>query len=90
MSAVIWSWVAAAVSVGGLWIAGFNPRAGWVYGLGAQVVWALYGVATNQPGMIALSAVFTLLYLRNLHRWRGTTFRRAAVEPSECSCGGRS
>lgn len=94
MSAAVWSWIAAVVSVGGLWLAGINPRMGWVYGLGAQVVWALYGVMTQQPGMIALSVVFTLLYVRNLHRWRGTVFRRAAAasDPVHCVCheGGKA
>lgn len=80
MSASAWSWVAAAVSIVGLWVAGLNPRAGWVYGIGAQVVWVLYGLATDQYGMIALSVAFVAIYSRNLYRWRGTRFERKTAE----------
>lgn len=83
MSAAAWSWLAATVSVTGLWISGANPRAGWVYGFAAQTVWVLYGCYTGQPGMIALSVVFVALYTRNLRRWRGTRFIRAATQPGQ-------
>lgn len=80
MSAGAWSWLAAAVSVSGLWVSGINPRGGWVYGIAAQVIWVAYGLATHQPGMIALSAAFVGIYARNLWRWRGTRFQRAAQQ----------
>ena len=76
MSAAEWSWLAAVVSVLGLWISGLNPRTGWVYGIACQAIWVAYGVATGQPGMIALSAAFIVLYGRNLWRWRFTRFER--------------
>lgn len=75
MSATTWSWVAAAVSVAGLWIAGFNPRTGWIYGIVSQGVWVTYGIATDQHGMIALSVAFVAIYSRNLWRWRFTRFQ---------------
>jgi hypothetical protein len=78
MSASTWSWFAAAVSIAGLWISGYNPKAGWVYGIGSQAVWVTYGLATNQHGMIALSVAFVVIYARNLQRWRGTRFLRTA------------
>ena len=78
MSAAAWSWFAATASVLGLWISGLNPRTGWVYGTASQGVWIAYGVVTGQPGMIALSAAFIVLYGRNLWRWRGTHFARQA------------
>ena len=66
MSPAVWSWITAAVSVSGLWVGGINPRAGWIYGIANQAVWVAYGLATAQPGMIALSAAFVILYGRNL------------------------
>jgi len=78
MSAAWWSWFAAAVSIGGLWIGGTNPRIGWIYGIASQAVWVTYGLVTNQPGMIALSVAFVSLYSRNIWRWRGTQFRPAS------------
>jgi hypothetical protein len=78
MSPALWSWIAAGVSVAGLWIAGINPRIGWIYGIVSQAVWVTYGLATDQPGMIALSVAFVALYGRNLWRWRGTQFKPAS------------
>jgi hypothetical protein len=83
VSAALWSWLAAAVSIAGLWVSGLNPRAGWIYGIASQTVWVAYGLATGQPGMIALSAAFVTLYGRNLWRWRGTRFERAAQAGKE-------
>ena len=97
MSPAIWSWVAAAVSIAGLWISGVNPRAGWLYGISSQAVWIAYGLATEQHGMLALSGAFVLIYGRNLWRWRGTRFHPAAVPTNQerqpvaagCSSGGQ-
>jgi hypothetical protein len=75
MSASVWSWLAALVSIAGLWLSGHNPKIGWLYGIVSQGVWATYGLTTHQPGMIALSAAFVVIYTRNLRRWRGTRFR---------------
>lgn len=98
MSVALWSWLAAGVSILGLWVSGHSPRAGWVYGIAAQVVWVAYGMGTGQPGMLALSAAFVVIYARNLHRWRGTRFVRAGAQlpaaddehPHPCLCGVRS
>lgn len=75
MSPAAWSWVTAAVSISGLWVGGTNPRAGWIYSIANQSVWIAYGLATSQPGMIALSAAFIILNGRNLWRWKGTRFQ---------------
>jgi hypothetical protein len=99
VSVALWSWLAAGVSIVGLWVSGHSPRVGWVYGIAAQAVWVAYGLSTGQPGMLALSAAFVVIYARNLHRWRGTRFVRAAAQPPRavddeqphpCLCGGRS
>lgn len=83
MSAATWSWIAAVVSVAGLWISGYNPKIGWAYGIISQGVWIAYGLATNQPGMIALSLAFIVIYLRNLRRWRGSRFERTPQRSEE-------
>ena len=79
LSPEMWSWLAASLSIVGLWLSGHNPRVGWVYGIGIQTVWVAYGVDTGQSGMLALSVAFVVLYSRNLWRWRGTRFVRAAA-----------
>jgi hypothetical protein len=94
VSASLWSWIAAAASCAGLWLSGYNPRWGWVYGICCQGVWTAYGWFTHQPGMIALSVVFVVIYTRNLRRWRGTRFQRqpepaAEKEKTPCGAGAR-
>lgn len=76
MSPETWSWVAAGVSIAGLWLSGYSPRVGWMYGIASQGVWVTYGLATDQHGMIILSVAFVLGYLRNLRRWRDVRFGR--------------
>ncbi|MEV0006348.1 hypothetical protein AB0H28_29265 [Micromonospora sp. NPDC050980] len=90
MSPATWSWIAAAASIVGLWISGHNPRVGWIYGIASQAVWIAYGLATTQPGMIALSIAFVVIYSRNIYRWRGTRFQRAAAaQPLPTSTDGQ-
>lgn len=85
----MWSIVTAVVSVAGLWLSGYNPRWGWAYGIGAQAVWLVAGLATGRPGDIGLSLVFTVIYVRNLRRWRGTRFERAASSSAAGPVAGR-
>lgn len=76
-SPALWSFVPAAVSVGGLWLSGRNPKAGWWYGLASQLtVWTVYPLLTGQPGLLAMSAVFACLYVFNLWKWRGISMPR--------------
>lgn len=82
MDPALWSWLAASLSIIGLWVSGQNPRAGWIYGISIQAVWVAYGLDTGQSGMLALSVAFVVIYSRNLHRWRGTRFDRAAAQSS--------
>jgi len=88
MSPAIWSLITAGASIVGLWIGGNNPRHGWIYGLGCQVLWATEGCFTHRPGDIILSFAFVIVYGRNLRRWRGTRFKPAAKpEPESVPCG---
>jgi hypothetical protein len=79
LSPEVWSWLAASLSIIGLWLSGHNPRVGWAYGICIQAVWVAYGLDTGQSGMLMLSFAFVVIYSRNLFRWRGTRFVRAAA-----------
>lgn len=72
----VWSLVTMAVSVVGLWLAGHEPSWGWWYGIGCQVVWTVEGTFTHRPGDIILSVVFAALYVRNIRRNRGASYRQ--------------
>lgn len=74
MTLAEWSWVTAAISIAGAAISSRSPRNGWIWGICAQFVWIAAGIATGQPGTVALSAVFIVVDLYSLWRWRGTAF----------------
>jgi hypothetical protein len=67
---VIWSWVLAAVGVVGLLLAGSSNKLGWAIGFGAQVLWIVFAVATEQYGFIASALAYGFVYARNWLRWR--------------------
>lgn len=67
-----WSYILAAVSVFGLWLAGRKSKTGWAVGFGSQFLWATYGVVTEQWGF-ALSAIpFAWVQGRNYLAWSKT------------------
>jgi nicotinamide riboside transporter PnuC len=69
MIPVWWSIMLTAVGVTGLWIAGRRSAWGWVIGLGAQVLWVAYAVATRQWGFIGSALAYGFVYGRNALRW---------------------
>jgi hypothetical protein len=79
----VWSLVTMAVSVGGLWLGGIEPRWSWWWGIGAQAVWLVAGIATHRPGDVILSIVFVVMYVRNLRRNRGASYRRQGAMAAE-------
>ena len=65
-----WSWVLTLVGVTGLFLAGSKRKAGWALGLGAQLLWVSYAIATEQWGFIASAFAYGWVYARNWLRWR--------------------
>jgi len=74
---VMWSWVLAAVGIAGLWLAGSGRPAGWMIGVGAQVLWIAYAVATDQYGFIVTAVAYAFVYARGAIRQRAEVQRRA-------------
>jgi hypothetical protein len=64
-----WSWILTAVGVFGLWLAGRRNRLGWAVGLGAQVLWVAYALATKQYGFLVSAFAYSWVYATNLGRW---------------------
>lgn len=63
---MIWSFVLAIVGIIGLWIAGSNRWYGWGVGLAAQVLWVVYGIATEQYGFLLSAFGYGFVYTRNI------------------------
>lgn len=64
-----WSWVLTAVGVTGLYFAGQKKPWAWLIGLGAQVLWLAYAIATEQWGFIVSAAAYGWVYARNARLW---------------------
>lgn len=65
-----WSWLLTAVGVTGLYFAGRKKAVGWAIGIGAQVLWFSYAVATEQWGFIVSCFAYGWVYVKNFRCWR--------------------
>lgn len=54
----------------GMWLAGNKRTAAWAVGLVNQALWFAFIVVFEAWGLLPLSVALTLIYARNLIRWR--------------------
>lgn len=66
---MIWSFVLAAVGILGIWLAGRKSLWGWAVGVGAQVLWMVYAVVSQQWGFIASALAYGGIYGWNWWKW---------------------
>ena len=78
MASPWWSWALTAVGLVGLYLAGRRSLYGWAVGVGAQLLWLAYAVASRQWGFIVSSLAYAAVYARNFLRWRADQVREAA------------
>ena len=69
MSGWWWSWLLTVVGVTGLWLAGRKVWWAWFVGLGAQVLWLAYAVATRQYGFLVSAVAYGWVYAKNGIAW---------------------
>jgi hypothetical protein len=75
------TWGLLIVSVFGVWLTGQRPIWGWRFALVNQIlVWLPWAIWAQQPGLIAQGILFTLIYARNLYRWRHGTMTPQSPE----------
>jgi hypothetical protein len=65
-----WSWILTVIGATGLLLAGKKVTWAWLVGLGAQVLWIAYALATKQYGFLASAGIYGAVYLRNHMLWR--------------------
>lgn len=70
MTPLWWSILLAAVGILGLLLAGSKRKVGWAVGVGAQVLWIVYALVTQQYGFILSAVAYAAVYGRNWLRWR--------------------
>lgn len=66
---MLWSYTLAAVGILGIWLAGRRNLWGWAVGCGAQVLWIVYALATEQYGFIVSALAYGAVYGRNWWLW---------------------
>ena len=74
-----WSWVLTSVGLVGLFLAGRKIWWAWLIGLGAQVLWIVYAVQTQQYGFILSACAYGFVYLINALHWRKSESREEAA-----------
>lgn len=65
-----WSWALTVVGVFGLYLAGKRSPWGWVVGIGAQILWLAYALATRQWGFLVSCFAYGFVYVKNFRSWR--------------------
>jgi hypothetical protein len=66
---LIWSIALAAVGILGIYLAGRKNLWGWAIGTGAQVLWIVFALVTQQYGFILSALAYGAVYGRNWYRW---------------------
>lgn len=64
-----WSWILTAIGITGLYLVGKKSLWGWIVGIGVQLLWIAYAVATQQWGFIISALAYGAINLRNYIRW---------------------
>jgi len=62
--------ITGALTLVAMWLAGSKRTAAWVVGLVNQCFWALTIIVFGVWGLAPLTAALTVIYARNLIRWR--------------------
>lgn len=66
---IVWSFVLAGIGILGIYLAGRKSLWGWAVGVGAQLLWIVYAVMTQQWGFIASALAYASVYGLNWYRW---------------------
>jgi hypothetical protein len=64
-----WSWILTAVGVTGLYLAGRKVWWAWFIGLGAQMLWFAYALASRQYGFVFSAFAYGWVYAKNARAW---------------------
>jgi hypothetical protein len=70
--------ITGALTLVAMWLAGSKRTAAWGVGLVNQFFWGLTIVVFGVWGLAPLTAALTVIYARNLVRWRGENIGRGS------------
>lgn len=69
MNAEWWSWVLTSVGIMGLYLMTKKNPAGFVVGLGAQLMWIMYALSTEQYGFVVSAIAYGFVNVLGFYRW---------------------
>lgn len=64
------SWFLGSLTCIGMFLIGRKKLSGWFIGILAGVGWIIYGIVTNQGGIVLESVVVGLIQIYALFQWR--------------------
>ena len=65
-------WFMSAVTIWMTLLAGNKHRSAWLIGLGNQLLWLVWIVATGAYGLLPMNAALWIVYGRNHLKWRSS------------------
>lgn len=68
------------------WLVGSRRTLGWVLGCAGQVLWFVFIVVWQVWGLLPLAIGLSVIYARNLIRWRREQTKRHGYEAFEATC----
>jgi hypothetical protein len=72
MSLAVWSYLLAAINIGGLvlsWQVGNRKRWAWLFYVPWNLIWIAYAIDTGSYGFIASASAYIAVALRNWLKW---------------------
>lgn len=70
MTAWWWSYLLAAIGVGGIYLTTRRMWQGFAIGVAAQLLWFAYALITHQYGFFISALAYGCVNALGLHRWR--------------------
>lgn len=63
-------WVMSLATIASMLLAGEKKRSAWIVGLLNQCLWFAFIYITKNWGLAPLTVAMTIVYIRNLHKWK--------------------
>jgi uncharacterized Tic20 family protein len=82
MTNIWWSISLSLIGIIGLFIAGKKSKWGWFIGMGAQFIWVIFAIVTNQYGFILSAIAYGTVNWINFDRWRKDKAKTEHVDRS--------
>jgi nicotinamide riboside transporter PnuC len=81
MTNIWWSISLSLIGIIGLHIAGRKSQWGWFIGMGAQILWIIFAIVTNQYGFILSALAYGTVNWNNWQKWRKDKRKSVTTEP---------